>query len=210
MCEERPELKLTEAQQDTLNEYVNIGFGRAASALSMLVNRRVLLNVPQLQLCTLENVGASLGELRDRELVNVHQVFSGKLSGHALLLMDVTSAAVLVDLLNGGVGQAGPITAGSQEALTEVGNIVVNAFLGAFGNLLKIHLSFTAPTLRIENLMTLVKSLAQNEQKANLALVVKIRFHLALQEINGYLVVVMGDQALQRLLQAVDDEKLLD
>lgn len=210
MSEEGPELRLTETQQDTLNELINIGFGRAASALSMLVNRRVLLNVPQLQLCTLEDVGASLEDLQNRDLVNVHQVFSGKLSGHAMLLMDVNSAAVLVDLLNGGAGKAGPITPGSQEALTEVGNIVVNAFLGAFGNLLKIHLSFTVPALRVENLMTLVKFLSQNEQKANLALVVKIRFHLALQEINGYLVVVMGDQALQRLLQAVDDELLLD
>jgi chemotaxis protein CheC len=202
-------IELTTEQQDVLNELINIGFGRAASSLSVLVNQRVLLNVPHLQIYALEHISQSLSELSHGELVNVHQVFHGKLTGHALLLLDVGGASRLVDLMNGGTGQSGPLTSISQEALAEVGNIVINAFLGAFGNLLKIHLSFTIPSIKIETLAQLLQSLMKSDQDSRYAMVVKIRFQLSHQDISGYLVVVMGARPLEALLNALRKEGML-
>lgn len=199
-------IQLSVDQQDVLNELINIGFGRAASSLSMLVNQRIVLNVPQLQICPLEQIGSSLKELTNKDLINVHQVFHGKLTGHAMLLMDIQSAAVFEDLMNGGPGKTGPITPSVQEALAEVGNIVINAFLGAFGNLLKIHLAFTVPSLRVETLVHMIQSLLAGDEPKGYAMVVKIRFHLAQQDVNGYLVVVMGAKPLEALLEAIRKE----
>ena len=202
-------IRLSEEQQDVLNELVNIGFGRAASSLSMLVNQRVLLNVPQFQICQVDQIPGSLNGLAQGELVNVHQLFHGKLNGHTMLLLDVTSASRLVDLLNGGTGQSGPLTAISQEALAEVGNVVINAFLGAFGNLLKIHLSFTVPSIKIETLVQILHSLLIKDGNSTFAMIFKLRFQLSQQDISGYLVVVMGDQPLEALLQALKTEGML-
>ena len=200
---------LSTEQQDVLNELINIGFGRAASSLSMLVSQRVLLNVPRIQICNLEQIGVSLNTLSNGQLVNVHQIFRGKLTGHAMLLLDINSASMLVDLMNGGVGQSGPITAISQEVLAEIGNIVINAFLGAFGNLLKIHLTFTVPLLKTETLVQLLQSLLKGDRGSRYAMMVKIGFQLSQQHVSGYLVVIMDAHSLEALLHTLKKESML-
>jgi len=202
-------VSLSAEQQDVLNELINIGFGRAASSLSMLVNQRILLNVPQLQLCALEQIPHSLQALSHGDLAIIHQMFHGKLTGHAMLLLDITSASTLVDLMNGGTGQSQPLLPIDQEALAELGNIVVNAFLGAFGNLLKMHLSFTIPSIRIETLGQMLQSLLVKDEDHPSAMIFKIRFQLSRQDVSGYLVIIMGEQPLEALLQALKQEGMI-
>ena len=54
-------MELTAVQQDALVELLNIGFGRAAASLSQLTGHRVLLEVPQVTLQAVDEVGESLG-----------------------------------------------------------------------------------------------------------------------------------------------------
>jgi len=201
---------LSTEQKDVLNELINIGFGRAASSLSMLVNQRILLNVPQVQICALEQIADSLKELSHSDLAIIHQMFHGKLNGHAMLLLDICSASTLLDLMNGGTGteQFEPLLPIDQEALAEIGNIVVNAFLGAFGNLLKIHLSFTIPSIMIETLGQMLQSFLINENHS-FAMIFKIRFQLSQQNVSGYLVIILGGQPLEVLLKSLIQEGMI-
>ena len=51
----------------------------------------------------------------------------------------------------------------AREVLTEVGNILLNACLGMFGNLLQVHVSFSVPRLHLESLDALVANLITGE-----------------------------------------------
>jgi chemotaxis protein CheC len=100
---------LSNAQQDAISELINIGFGRAAGALSILVGQRVIIQAPQVEMYPIEHLENALAELVGQDITTVHQVFSGKVCGDAMLLMDAESATILVDLLSGGKGDSSSI-----------------------------------------------------------------------------------------------------
>lgn len=194
------------AQQDALGEIINIGFGRAANALSMLVSQRVLLEAPEVELYPTSELLQALSGLTDREIINVHQVFRGTLAGDAMLLIDSQSATVLVDMLSGGPGDPHPLTAADREALVEAGNILLSAFIGSFGNLLKVHITFTVPHLQLESLTNMLNTLTIDNREVEFALVVRIRFRLAQGDVSGYVMIVMGVQSLEALFEAMKVE----
>jgi chemotaxis protein CheC len=194
---------------DALSELINIGFGRAAGSLSTLVGQRVLLEAPNVNLYPLEELGKTLAALGDEDVTNVHQVFRGKLSGDAMLLMDPHSASILVDLLSGGSGKPHALTAADREALVETGNILLNAFIGSFGNLLSVHITFTVPKLKIESIGQLLTTLSTESNDVEYALVVQIRFRLTQGDVTGYMVIVMGIHSITSLVDAMRTEGFL-
>ena len=135
-------MELTPEHRESLTELINIGYGRAASALSELTGRRIVLDVPKVDVFPVERVGKALSEVMRGEVASVHQVFSGPVSGNALLLLDRDAAMLLNSLL---LDQpvSSRLDAAGREALIEVGNIVLNACLGVFGNLLQNTLRYT-------------------------------------------------------------------
>jgi hypothetical protein len=54
-------MQLTPLQEDGLVELLNIGFGRAAAPLSQLTGHRVLLDVPEVSVHQIEEVGEARG-----------------------------------------------------------------------------------------------------------------------------------------------------
>src|SRR5512138_3965669 len=94
-------MNLSESYHDTLTELINIGYGRAAAALSELTGRRIMLEVPKVAVHPIDEVGPALAEVLKGEVASVHQVFSGPVSGNALLLLDEQAALMLHSLLLG-------------------------------------------------------------------------------------------------------------
>src|SRR6266496_5437949 len=72
-------------QIDALREVANIGAGHAATALSQLTNRRIMISVPQINIARLEEVPDLLGHPQDVvAAVLMHML--GDLTGRTLLL----------------------------------------------------------------------------------------------------------------------------
>src|SRR6185369_4347314 len=92
-------MELTPAHQETLTELINIGYGRAAAALSELTGRRINLDVPKVAVYPVQEIGTALKDVLSGEVASVHQVFSGPVSGNALLLLDRDAALMLNSLL---------------------------------------------------------------------------------------------------------------
>jgi chemotaxis protein CheC len=194
---------LSNAQQDAISELINIGFGRAAGALSILVGQRVIIQAPQVEMYPIEHLENALAELVGQDITTVHQVFSGKVCGDAMLLMDAESATILVDLLSGGKGIPHPLAESDQEALGETGNILLNAFIGSFGNLLKVHISFTVPKLRVESLHNMLRTLLIDNEDVEFALIVRVHFLLSGGDVSGYVIIVMGIASMDALFEAM-------
>src|SRR3989442_3074435 len=76
---------LKELQIDALREVANIGAGHAATALSQLTNRKIMISVPQINIVRLEEVPDLLGNPQDVvAAVLMHML--GDLTGRTLLL----------------------------------------------------------------------------------------------------------------------------
>jgi chemotaxis protein CheC len=198
-------MELNPVQHDALVELLNIGFGRAGASLSRLTGHRVLLDVPLVSIHPLDRLHESLRVVSDNEVASIHQVFSGPVAGDALLLLDPVAACALKELLTSEPALPLALDASTREVLTEVGNIVLNACLGTFGNLLHVQFAFSVPDITVDTIKTVVDSLTANEEGFRFAVVVTAGFRLRDAEVTGYVVVVLTIQSLTRLLTAVDE-----
>lgn len=197
-------MNLSVTQQDALKELLNIGFGRAASSLSQLTGHRVLLDVPAVSIHPIAEIRGALGTVVKEDVASVHQIFSGPVGGDALLILDHNGAGVLKQLLTDEQPLPLEIDASGREVLTEVGNILLNACLGTFGNLLDVQVSFSIPHLSLDTLQSVLQSLLVNREGMRYGLVVHAGFRLRDAEVTGFLIIVLSVASLDRLLRAVE------
>lgn len=198
-------MELNSVQHDALVELINIGFGRAGASLSRLTGHRVILEVPHVSIHPMDRLQEVLAEVVEDEVASVHQIFSGPVAGDALLMLDPVAAAALKELLTSEPALPLALDASTREVLTEVGNIVLNACLGTFGNLLDLQIGFSVPDINVATVKWVIDSLASATDGFRYALIVTAGFRLRDAEVTGYVVIVLSVQSLNRLLLAVED-----
>ncbi len=192
-------MELTPSQSDALTELINIGYARAAAALSELTGHRISLEVPEVAIHVIPQITEKLQQVVKGEVASVNQVFSGPITGNAILLLDREAALLLNRLLTDRPDQTG-FDGAAREVITEVGNIVLNACLGAFGNLLKVQVTFTVPSLQIESVQKVLHSITIHDKSLEYALIIHTRFHMRVNDVSGYLVIILGVTSLETLL----------
>lgn len=197
-------MRLTERQSDALSELINIAFARTGAALSELTGHRVLLNPPEVAVYRTEQLSAALAKFVPGDVASIHQVFAGPVAGDALLLLNYDGAVHLTDLLMDETNPSDYLDESAREVLTEVGNILLNACLGMFGNLLNVRVTFSVPRLHLETLDQLIASTTNGKSEMHYALVVYTAFQIRDSSVKGFLVIVLSLGSLDRLIQEVE------
>jgi chemotaxis protein CheC len=198
-------LVLSERRTDALSELINIAFARTGAALSELTGQRVLLSPPFVFMVKTAELPVALAKYIPGEAASIHQVFAGPVAGDALLLLNQSGAKELTSLLVDEQTPGNYLDESSREVLTEVGNILLNACLGMFGNLLGVHVSFSVPRLHLESLDELVASLLKDGDDRRYSLVVSTAFKVRDSAVSGFLVMALNVASLDRLLHEVDE-----
>jgi chemotaxis protein CheC len=193
-------MELSENQRDSLTELINIGYARAAGALSELTGYRIVLEVPKVAIHPLEVITDMLGEVVTGDVASVNQVFSGQVAGNALLLLDQKAALMLNELLTDERVPSNNLDTSVREVITEVGNILLNACLGVFGNLLQVQVSFSVPRMSVDSVEGILNSITVRDQELRYGLMIHTRFQLRNSKVSGYLVIILGVTSLDRLL----------
>ncbi|HEY6802360.1 MAG TPA: hypothetical protein VI306_02170 [Pyrinomonadaceae bacterium] len=198
-------MELTEQQKDALTELINIAFARTGSALSDLTGHRVLLEPPTVAVHLTSELDNHLARFVPGDVAWIHQVFDGPVAGDALLLLNYDGAVHLTGLLTDQSGNSNRLDESGREVLTEVGNILLNACLGVFGNVLHVHVGFSVPRLRTDSVDQLISWLNEQRDETRYALVVFTKFQIRDSQVNGYLVLVLNMTAFDRLVQEIDN-----
>jgi len=198
-------MQLTLPQRDAVTELINIAFSRAAASLSDLTKCRVDLEVPEVSVHKVAEIATSVGRFVKGDVATVHQVFTGPVAGDAFLLLNFDGAVHLVDLLTDTRSAGGTLGASAREVITEVGNILMNACLGVFGNLLQVRFTFSVPRLSLDDLNYMVQSLVIADDALQHALVVGARFRMRDSEVTGCLILVLGIASFELFLKAVEE-----
>lgn len=196
-------MELTDTQRDALTELINIGYARAAGALSELTGYRIRLEVPKVAIHSIPEVMTMLREVVQGEVASVNQVFSGPISGNALLLLNERAALMLNELLTDEKRPTQSLDSGVREVITEVGNILLNACLGVFGNLLHVQVSFSVPRMSVDSVEGVLKSITVMDREIRYGLMIHTQFHLRSSNVSGYLVIILGVTSLDRLMMEV-------
>jgi chemotaxis protein CheC len=142
--------ELQKLQRDALREVANIGAGHAATALSTLTNRRIMITVPEVRVSRLEEVAEILGS-PDDVVAAVLMHMMGDLTGRTLVLFPEQNARQLCDiLLRKPVGTTKAYGEMEQSGLKEVGNILSSAYLNALSDFMGMMLVPSVPSLAID------------------------------------------------------------
>jgi chemotaxis protein CheC len=195
---------LSEQQTDALGEFINIAFSRTASSLSEITGHRVLLDLPKVEIYPIEEVGSNLSRFLPGDVASVHQPFDGSIAGDAFLILNYEGAVRLSELLTDGAIPKSQMDESSREVLTEVGNILLNACLGMFGNILQVRVSFSVPELHLESLGEIIDTLRRQRDGITHGIIVYTSFRIRESSVTGYLVIVLSIVSLQRLITEIE------
>jgi chemotaxis protein CheC len=142
---------LGDLQLDALREAANIGAGHAATALSQITNRRVMIQVPDVAVLPLESVGEMLGDPGE-VVCAVIMTLHGGLEGRTLQVFPERAAARLTAKLLRTREPLLPSEFGLLErsTLKEVGNILLAAYLNALAQLTGSTLTMSTPAFALD------------------------------------------------------------
>jgi chemotaxis protein CheC len=200
----QPTEVLSELQHDALTELVNIGVSRAAHSLRDMVGAQVHLSVPTVALVSR---GEAIGILSEREITNlvaVHQVFEGDITGRALLIFPETKSLELVRAITGGDLPLEDIIELEQEALAETGNVLLNSCLATIANMLHRSLKMSLPEVLRGN-ATAFFSLAPPPEAGDVVMFLYIDFAVRERDISGYIAMIMDLPSLTALTHLLDE-----
>src|ERR1700748_1948980 len=198
-----PEM-LTELQLDALTELVNIGVSRAATSLREMVGAQVHLSVPTVSLVGRGKAIAILAERETNNLVAVHQVFEGDITGRALLIFPETKSLELVRAITGGDLPLEDIIELEQEALAETGNILLNSCLATIANMLQRSLKMSLPEVLRGDAATFF-GLAPPPKAGDVVMFLYINFEVRKRNISGYIAMIMDLPSLTALTHLLNE-----
>lgn len=140
-------------QFDVLKEIGNIGAGNATTALAKLINAKIDMKVPKVELLGFSDIASVMGS-EETEMVGILLMLEGDVNGMMMFLLEVESARNLVGKLMG--MNTNPDDKGKEfneiqlSALNEIGNIITGAYLSALSDLTKLKIISSVPSLQID------------------------------------------------------------
>ncbi len=194
-------MDLNELQRDALGEIFNIGVGRAASSLSQIVNDTVLLSAPEVTLVHREDAAKVLLGSEFRQFSTVSQHFSGAFDAEAMLVFPESNALEIVRLMVGPHMSVEELSEFEQEAMCEVGNIILNACMSALADLFHLSLNGTLPVHRFGDTESLTFLAGGQEQ---MVLVLQVDMTISQQRVQGHILFLLSVVSMQSLLDCLD------
>jgi chemotaxis protein CheC len=198
-------IELSELHRDALGEIFNIGVGRAADGLSQLVKNEVLLSSPSVSFCQPETAHKDLLGAKLSKLSAVSQDYSGPFDAKAMLVFPEIHALEIVRLMVGANDLSiDEISEFAQEALCEVGNIILNACMSALADIFHVVLEGDLPVHHFGDSQTLIGSHLSKPDEAPTILLLQVDMSISDNSIHGQIVFLMSITSLATLIQLVD------
>ena len=197
---------LKESQLDAMREVANIGAGHAATALSQMTNRTIMITVPRVKIKPLEDAGDMLGP-PDQVVASVLMHMMGDLTGRAMLLFPEPAALILCDYLFR--RERGTTTAFGemeQSSLKEAGNILASAYLNALSDFMGMMLVPSVPSLVIDLSGAILTSAHLNfghDREYALCVETSFRSEESTESMAGHFLLLPDMASLQSIFDAI-------
>jgi len=141
---------INEKYFDVVMEIGNIGAGNATTAIANMLNLRMDMSVPNVELMEVESIGTAIGS-EEQIVVGIMLGVETDINGSMMYLMDIPSAHHLVNrLMMRDPEYNEDFDEMDLSALKEIGNIISSAYLSALSGLTKLTITPTVPYISID------------------------------------------------------------
>lgn len=135
---------------DVLKEIGNIGAGNATTAMANMLNIRINMDVPRVELLTFQELGSAICP-EDESIVGIYLEVTDDITGSMMFLMKLDSAHYLVNKLMGRpTDYAEDFDEMDMSALKEIGNIIAGSYLNALSAMTQLTIAPSVPYIAID------------------------------------------------------------
>ncbi|MHA1988017.1 MAG: chemotaxis protein CheC, partial [Promethearchaeota archaeon] len=211
---ELAKIQLSEVQRDALQEVGNIGAGNAANALAQMINKRVDINIPSVEMVELDDYANSISK-KDEKLLVAWSNVVGKTRATVLTLFNMKDAvditSIIVDDtdkkqidLRKKINKASDFPELYKSAISELGHILGSHYVSAIGDLLGLRLMTEPPDMSVDTGHQLFKILKEEiGLLKKLSLVINTSVIITDFKITGTFLFIPSLETLQELLDAL-------
>lgn len=191
--------------QDILKEIFNINVGQAANMLSEIINKKILLDVPNIEILDPKDKDLKLGSvfnnLPEGTLMLSSINFNENIQGEANLIFPANKMRRFINLCmneeDKEEDQEMDFTDMDFDIVREVGNIILNAIMGGIGNFLDLTLEYTIPEVEIYDKDDFQQKIESNKDLCIIMLY--ITFIIEDIEIEGGIIINLTLNSLQEI-----------
>lgn len=196
--------RLTLAQLDVLKEMGTIGAGRAATALSDLIAKKVEITVPEVNLIPIENI-SNLLEERDRLFFVIDMEINGDVEGRIFLLFSPDDARILGSSLLGKPKESLDLRDDMlQSSLKESANILSGSYTAALSDMTQLNILISSPTLAIDMVGAILDFIfIQIAQYSEDALIIKTHLKVSEANLEGLFLFFPSSESLNKIFAAL-------
>lgn len=188
---------------DVLKEIGNIGAGNATTAIASMINTRLDMKVPMVQLMDAAKLGGAICN-EDETIVGVFLEVTMDIHGSMMFLLKLDAARFLVNKLM--CTEDNHDTTFSEmelSALKEIGNIIAASYLSALSNLTNLTISPSIPYIAVDMAAAILSVPAiQFGQYGDNALFIETEFGDEVL-LNGYFILMPEENSYSKILSSL-------
>lgn len=194
-------IELTALQQDALAEIFNIGMGRAANSLSRMASDDIALAVPTVAFATRQVAAQILIESAGERVCSVTQRVEGEFNADAILIFPEVNSLEIVRLMVGDTTLEN-LSDMEQEALSEIGNIILNACIGTLTNILGGEFVISLPTAKVGSCWGVLELERRSHDET--VMLIYIDFVLERRQIHGHVAILQDVASMPYFMRKVE------
>lgn len=191
-------VQFNDLQKDALCEIFNISVSQAAGALSEILRKEIRLTVPRVEVCDTKAAANYLDQTND--IYGISQRFHSKFDGRAVLIFPEYQSLELVRLMVGIDVPLEHLTDMEQDALCEIGNIVINSCLASLSDMFHQPFDCDVPQLIVGKSYTVLSDYSED----SVLILLQIKFIVSDAELEGHMLFVVNPQSLASLVSSID------
>ena len=194
-------------QFDVLRELGNIGAGNATTALSSMLNTKVDMNVPKVDLLSFEELHEIMGGA-ETIVVGILVTLDEDINGMMMFMMKTKSASGLVDILFGRpvgtTAEDAELDEMSLSALKELGNIISGAYISSLSSMTNLTINQSIPYLSIDMAGAILSVPAIEFGKlGDKALLIESQFMEDDNDVTGYFILTPTIDSYNKILTSL-------
>ena len=191
---------LSALQLDALKEVSNIGAGNAATALSMMIGKKVDMTVPAVNVIKLDDIVQENGEI---EVAGTVVRVLGDIAGNILLVFEKATAENVIEKLVG--SHQSPESEMGSSVLCEIANIISASYMNSIAQLTNLAIAPSVPATSYDMLgAILTTSFIESNQYDEYILDIETVFLDETEEnIGGHFYYIPMPGSLEKILKSI-------
>jgi chemotaxis protein CheC len=188
---------------DVLKELGYIGAGNATTALSQLLNMKLDMKVPKVELVGFDKLASSICD-EEELVVGIFLMLEGDIEGSMMFMLEKKAATCLVNQLMGRpVDEERDFDDMDLSALQEIGNIITGAYLSSLSTLTRLTITSSIPYMSIDMAAAILSVPAIEFGKVgDKALLIETQFGDEVL-INGYFILIPELASYDKILSSL-------